>query len=118
MIGQKREGGLSDARTRSQLAVFLLPPLAALVFLFVLPISLMIVYSFWTVDNNYQLVRSPSLVNYAPHRFGFALCRDPSGLGLDGTADDGFLRRAGAAARLVHRPAGAPRAGACCSSWC
>jgi spermidine/putrescine transport system permease protein len=55
---------LSDARTRTQLAVFLLPPLAALVFLFVLPISMMIVYSFWTVDDNYQLVRSPSLVNY------------------------------------------------------
>jgi ABC-type spermidine/putrescine transport system permease subunit I len=47
-----------------QLAVFLAPPLAALVLLFVLPIALTVAYSFWTVDNNYQLVRTLSLVNY------------------------------------------------------
>jgi ABC-type spermidine/putrescine transport system permease subunit I len=47
-----------------QLAVFLLPPLAALVFLFVLPIAMTVAYSFWTVDNDYQLVRTASLVNY------------------------------------------------------
>lgn len=54
-----------QSRLSVQLAVFLLPPLAALVFLFMMPIALTVVYSFWTVDNNYQLVRTPSLVNYA-----------------------------------------------------
>jgi spermidine/putrescine transport system permease protein len=58
------EARLVQSRLSVQLAVFLLPPLAALVFLFVMPIALTVVYSFWTVDNNYQLVRTPSLVNY------------------------------------------------------
>ena len=53
-----------QSRKWVQLAVFLAPPLAALVVLFVLPIALTFAYSFWTVDNNYQLVRTPSLVNY------------------------------------------------------
>lgn len=53
-----------QSRLWVQLAVFLLPPLAALVFLFVMPLALTFVYSFWTVDNNYQLVHTPSLVNY------------------------------------------------------
>jgi len=64
MIYRKVEARLVQSRLWVQLAVFLLPPLAALVFLFVMPIALTIVYSFWTVDNNYQLVRTPSLVNY------------------------------------------------------
>lgn len=55
---------MAQARARLQLVVFLLPPLATLVFLFVLPIALMVAYSFWTVDNNYQLVRTPTLANY------------------------------------------------------
>ena len=55
-MGQKKPWG--------QLAVFLLPPLFALLFLFVLPIVLTLAYSFWTVDDNYQLVRTPSLANY------------------------------------------------------
>jgi spermidine/putrescine transport system permease protein len=55
---------LVQSRKWVQLAVFLAPPLAALVFLFVLPIALTVAYSFWTVDNDYQLVRTPSLVNY------------------------------------------------------
>jgi spermidine/putrescine transport system permease protein len=55
---------LVQSRKWVQLAVFLVPPLAALVVLFVLPIDLTVAYSFWTVDNNYQLVRIPSLVNY------------------------------------------------------
>jgi spermidine/putrescine transport system permease protein len=55
---------LVQSRKWVQLAVFLVPPLAALVVLFVLPIALTVAYSFWTVDNNYQLVRIPSLVNY------------------------------------------------------
>ncbi|HEY7764714.1 MAG TPA: ABC transporter permease, partial [Aestuariivirgaceae bacterium] len=53
-----------QARMWGQIAVFLLPPLAALLFLFVLPIALTFAYSFWTVDNNYQLVRTATLVNY------------------------------------------------------
>lgn len=54
------------ARSRAwlQLAAFLLPPLAALVFLFVLPIAMTVAYSFWSVDNDYQLVRTASLANY------------------------------------------------------
>jgi spermidine/putrescine transport system permease protein len=55
---------LVQSRKWVQLAVFLAPPLAALVFLFVLPIALTVAYSFWTVDNDYRLVRTPSLVNY------------------------------------------------------
>jgi spermidine/putrescine transport system permease protein len=64
MICRKVEARLVQSRLWMQLAVFLLPPLAALVFLFVMPIALTVVYSFWTVDNNYQLVHTPSLVNY------------------------------------------------------
>jgi spermidine/putrescine transport system permease protein len=65
MINQTRvEASLSQARARLQLAGFLLPPLIALVFLFVLPIALTVVYSLWTLDNNYQIVRTPSFVNY------------------------------------------------------
>lgn len=58
------ESHLVQSRTFMQLAVFLVPPLAALLILFVLPIILTVAYSFWTVDNNYQLVREPTLVNY------------------------------------------------------
>jgi spermidine/putrescine transport system permease protein len=64
MICGKAEVRLVQSRLWVQLAVFLLPPLAALVFLFVMPLALTFVYSFWTVDNNYQLVHTPSLVNY------------------------------------------------------
>jgi spermidine/putrescine transport system permease protein len=64
MIYRKVEVRLVQSRLWMQLAVFLLPPLAALVFLFVMPLLLTFVYSFWTVDNNYQLVHTPSLVNY------------------------------------------------------
>jgi ABC-type spermidine/putrescine transport system permease subunit I len=64
MICGKVEARLVQSRLWVQLAVFLLPPLAALVFLFVMPLVLTFVYSFWTVDNNYQLVHTPSLVNY------------------------------------------------------
>jgi ABC-type spermidine/putrescine transport system permease subunit I len=46
------------------LAVFLLPPLLTLLFLFVVPIALMAAYSFWSVDNDYQLVQTFSLVQY------------------------------------------------------
>ena len=64
MICGKVEVRLVQSRLWMQLAVFLLPPLAALVFLFVMPLLLTFVYSFWTVDNNYQLVHTPSLANY------------------------------------------------------
>jgi ABC-type spermidine/putrescine transport system permease subunit I len=64
MIYRKVEVRLVQSRLWMQLAVFLLPPLAALVFLFVMPLLLTFVYSFWTVDNNYQLVHTASLANY------------------------------------------------------
>jgi spermidine/putrescine transport system permease protein len=46
------------------LAALLLPPLLALLALFVAPLLLMFVYSFWSVDNDYQLVRTMSLGQY------------------------------------------------------
>lgn len=46
------------------LTLILLPPLLTLLVLFVVPILLTAVYSFWSVDNNYQLVREPSLEQY------------------------------------------------------
>jgi ABC-type spermidine/putrescine transport system permease subunit I len=66
MIGPKtgRRFQVVRARLRLQLAVFLLPPLAALIVLFVLPIAWTVVYSFWTMDNDYQIVRTASLANY------------------------------------------------------
>jgi spermidine/putrescine transport system permease protein len=66
MISQKknRRATLGQSRAWGQIAVFLLPPLAALIFLFVLPIALTVAYSFWTVNNDYQLVREATLVNY------------------------------------------------------
>jgi spermidine/putrescine transport system permease protein len=66
MIRQAKSwrAALAPARTWGQIAVFLLPPLAALLFLFVLPIALTFAYSFWTVDNNYQLVQTATLINY------------------------------------------------------
>jgi spermidine/putrescine transport system permease protein len=47
------------------LAALLLPPLLALIVLFVAPLLLMLVYSFWSVDNDYQLVRTMSLGQYS-----------------------------------------------------
>jgi ABC-type spermidine/putrescine transport system permease subunit I len=55
---------VSRTEGRFSLAVFLLPPLAALLALFVLPISLMVFYGFWRVDDNYQLDQSFSLAQY------------------------------------------------------
>jgi ABC-type spermidine/putrescine transport system permease subunit I len=46
------------------LPALLLPPLLALLLLFVAPLLLMCVYSFWSVDNDYQLVRNMSLGQY------------------------------------------------------
>lgn len=45
-------------------AVLLLPPLTLLVVLFVVPICLMVGYSFWSVDDNYQLVQVFNLDQY------------------------------------------------------
>jgi ABC-type spermidine/putrescine transport system permease subunit I len=42
----------------------MLPPFAALIVLFVVPVALMAVYSFWSVDNDYQLVREFGLQQY------------------------------------------------------
>src|SRR5262245_45296932 len=46
------------------LVALLLPPLLALLVLFVAPLLLMFVYSFWSVDNDYQLVRTLGLGQY------------------------------------------------------
>jgi spermidine/putrescine transport system permease protein len=46
------------------LVALLLPPLLALLVLFVAPLLLMCVYSFWSVDNDYQLVRAMNLGQY------------------------------------------------------
>jgi ABC-type spermidine/putrescine transport system permease subunit I len=46
------------------LALFLLPPLLTLVVLFVIPMALMVAYSFWSVDDNYQLVQQANLDQY------------------------------------------------------
>jgi ABC-type spermidine/putrescine transport system permease subunit I len=46
------------------LALFLLPPLLTLVLLFVMPMALMVAYSFWSVDDNYQLVQHTNLDQY------------------------------------------------------
>ena len=51
-------------KSRYGLAVVLLPPLVTLIVLFVLPIASMAAYSFWSVDNNYQLVTDPTLGQY------------------------------------------------------
>ena len=54
-----------SSRTLSPaLAALLLPPVLALLVLFVAPLLLMFVYSFWSVDNDYQLVRTMSLGQY------------------------------------------------------
>jgi spermidine/putrescine transport system permease protein len=50
--------------SRWNLAIVLLPPLVTLVMLFVLPILIMGMYSFWSVDNDYQLVTDYSLAQY------------------------------------------------------
>ena len=55
----------SRTATRLGLALFLLPPLLALLVLFAIPMALMVVYSFWSVDDNYQLVQSANLDQYS-----------------------------------------------------
>ena len=52
------------ASTRWNLAVLLLPPLVTLTMLFVLPILFTAAYSFWSVDNDYQLVQQFTLSQY------------------------------------------------------
>ncbi len=51
-------------KSRFGLAVVLLPPLITLIVLFLLPIMSMAAYSFWSVDNDYQLVTEPTLGQY------------------------------------------------------
>lgn len=50
---------------RLGLALFLVPPLLTLVLLFAVPMALMVAYSFWSVDDNYQLIQSANLDQYA-----------------------------------------------------
>lgn len=47
-----------------QLACLLLPPLLTLLILFVAPISLMAVYGFWAIDDNYLIQQSLQLTQY------------------------------------------------------
>jgi spermidine/putrescine transport system permease protein len=47
------------------LALFLLPPLLTLILLFAVPMGLMVAYSFWSVDDNYQLIQRANLDQYA-----------------------------------------------------
>src|SRR5256885_2232818 len=62
----RREAGLKAKTTaRLGLALFLLPPLLTLVLLFAVPMALMVAYSFWSVDDNYQLIEKANLDQYA-----------------------------------------------------
>lgn len=56
-----------NARTAARLglALFLVPPLLTLVLLFAVPMGLMVAYSFWSVDDNYQLIQNVNLDQYA-----------------------------------------------------
>jgi spermidine/putrescine transport system permease protein len=54
-----------NLKGRLGLAIFLLPALLMLLLLFVVPMALMVAYSFWSVDDNYQLVQSVRLDQYA-----------------------------------------------------
>jgi ABC-type spermidine/putrescine transport system permease subunit I len=56
--------GRASALSRPGLYALLAPPLLALLALFVAPLLLMFVYSFWSVDNDYQLVRTMTLEQY------------------------------------------------------
>lgn len=47
-----------------QLACLLMPPLLTLLILFVAPISLMAVYGFWAIDDNYLIQQSLQLTQY------------------------------------------------------
>jgi spermidine/putrescine transport system permease protein len=60
-------GAVLKAKTTARLglALFLLPPLLTLVMLFAVPMALMIAYSFWSVDDNYQLIQNANLDQYA-----------------------------------------------------
>src|SRR5262245_31260316 len=52
------------APMRWGLIVLLAPALTALFVLFIAPISLMVFYSFWSVDNDYQLNQAATLAQY------------------------------------------------------
>lgn len=54
----------SRTTDRLGLALLLLPPLLTLVLLFAVPMALMVAYSFWSVDDNYQLNQSVNLDQY------------------------------------------------------
>ena len=53
------------ASSRWNLVVLLLPPLLTLTMLFVLPILFTAAYSFWSINNDYQLVQELTLEQYA-----------------------------------------------------
>jgi len=61
MEARRPTGGLGE---RGQLACLLLPPLLTLLILFVAPISLMAMYGFWAIDENYLIEQSLQLTQY------------------------------------------------------
>src|SRR3712207_5880561 len=62
-MGTDKVSAVSANRSPLLLAL-LVPPLLALLVLFVAPLLLMLAYSFWSVNNDYQLVRTLSLIQY------------------------------------------------------
>ncbi|MGN6550629.1 MAG: hypothetical protein ACTHJ3_12145, partial [Pararhizobium sp.] len=67
-IAQRLGGSVREEERRKEwrtLAALIAAPLALLVALFVAPISLTAAYSFWTVDDSYNLDRSFHLTQYA-----------------------------------------------------
>ena len=61
MAGDLALGGVKN---KWAVGILLLPPMTMLVVLFIIPICLMVGYSFWSVDANYQLVRTFELTQY------------------------------------------------------
>jgi len=55
---------MQNRQTRSSLLVLLGLPLLTIVALFVVPIAIMATYSLWSVNDNYQLVTTPSFDQY------------------------------------------------------
>lgn len=60
---------------RGQLAWLILPPLLTLIILFLAPISLMAVYGFWAIDDNYLIQQTLQLTQYEK------IARDPLYMG-------------------------------------
>lgn len=90
-------------KSRYGLAVVLLPPLVTLIVLFVLPIASMGAYSFWSVDNDYQLVTEPTLGQYQKVFSSGILLEHTFQFGCHGVLHDACLRRHRHSTRLGAR---------------